>query len=48
SRGLTASCHGKGVGQSATSAVVITWVMRFVLDFLITVVVQVQEGSHMA
>jgi phospholipid/cholesterol/gamma-HCH transport system permease protein len=43
SRGLTASCHGKGVGQSATSAVVTTWVMLFVLDFLITIVL-VSQG----
>ncbi|MEM9163473.1 MAG: MlaE family lipid ABC transporter permease subunit [Cyanobacteria bacterium P01_F01_bin.4] len=48
SRGLTASCHGKGVGQSATSAVVTTWVMLFVLDFLITVVLLTQGGTHMA
>ena len=38
SRGLTASCHGKGVGQSATSATVMTWVMLFVLDFIVTIV----------
>lgn len=37
SRGLTASCHGKGVGRSATSATVMSWVMLFVLDFLVTV-----------
>lgn len=37
SRGLTASCHGKGVGRSATSATVITWVMLFILDFLVTI-----------
>ncbi|NEP17813.1 MAG: MlaE family lipid ABC transporter permease subunit [Leptolyngbya sp. SIO4C1] len=48
SRGLTATCHGKGVGQSATSAVVITWVMLFVLDFLITVVFFAQGDSTVA
>ncbi|MEM6255981.1 MAG: ABC transporter permease [Cyanobacteria bacterium P01_D01_bin.156] len=37
SRGLTASCHGKGVGRSVTSAVVISWIMLFVIDFLVTV-----------
>ncbi|MEO0456515.1 MAG: MlaE family lipid ABC transporter permease subunit [Cyanobacteria bacterium P01_A01_bin.114] len=47
SRGLTASCHGRGVGQSATSAVVTAWVMLFVLDFLITVVLLTQGGTSM-
>ena len=37
SRGLTASCHGKGVGRSVTSAVVISWIVLFVIDFLVTV-----------
>ncbi|MBT9313193.1 ABC transporter permease [Leptothoe kymatousa TAU-MAC 1615] len=37
SRGLTAACHGKGVGRSVTSAVVISWIVLFVIDFLVTV-----------
>ncbi|MEO0758777.1 MAG: MlaE family lipid ABC transporter permease subunit [Cyanobacteria bacterium J06648_16] len=45
SRGLTASCHGKGVGRSATSAIVITWVMLFVLDFMVTVVFLGHPGT---
>lgn len=44
SRGLTAACHGRGVGQSATSAVVIAWVMLFVLDFLATIVLMQLSG----
>jgi phospholipid/cholesterol/gamma-HCH transport system permease protein len=46
SRGLTATCHGRGVGQSATSAVVTAWVMLFVLDFLLSVLLLNVGGSH--
>lgn len=35
SRGLTAVCNGKGVGQSATSAVVTAWLALFFIDLLI-------------
>jgi len=34
--GLTTTCS-KGLGRSATSAVVTTWVGLFVVDFVITV-----------
>ncbi|KPQ35550.1 MAG: putative ABC transport system permease protein [Phormidesmis priestleyi Ana] len=34
SRGLTAALHGKGVGESATSAVVTSWLALFVIDLL--------------
>ena len=32
SRGLTAALHGKGVGESATSAVILAWVALFTID----------------
>ncbi|MBE9063282.1 ABC transporter permease [cf. Phormidesmis sp. LEGE 11477] len=35
SRGLTAALHGKGVGQSATSAVVMAWIALFVINLMI-------------
>ena len=35
SRGLTAVTHGKGVGQSATSAVVMAWMALFFIDLVI-------------
>lgn len=35
SRGLTAVCNGRGVGQSATSAVVTAWLSLFFIDLLI-------------
>ncbi|MGB3790970.1 MAG: ABC transporter permease [Phormidesmis sp.] len=35
SRGLTAALHGKGVGQSATSAVVTAWIALFLIDLII-------------
>jgi phospholipid/cholesterol/gamma-HCH transport system permease protein len=44
SRGLTASCHGRGVGQAATSAVVTAWVMLFVLDFILTIGLMLLDG----
>ncbi|MEM6868342.1 MAG: ABC transporter permease [Cyanobacteria bacterium P01_F01_bin.3] len=36
SRGLTAALHGKGVGQSATSAVVTAWISLFLIDLIIS------------
>ena len=36
SRGLTAALHGKGVGQSATSAVVTAWISLFLIDLVIS------------
>lgn len=36
SRGLTASLHGRGVGESATAAVVTAWLALFVMDLLVT------------
>lgn len=36
SRGLTAACHGRGVGQSATAAVVTAWVALFAIDLLVS------------
>ncbi|MGB7084525.1 MAG: ABC transporter permease [Phormidesmis sp.] len=36
SRGLTAALNGKGVGQSATAAVVTAWVALFSIDLLIS------------
>ena len=36
SRGLTAALHGKGVGQSATSAVVTAWIALFLIDLIIS------------
>jgi phospholipid/cholesterol/gamma-HCH transport system permease protein len=36
SRGLTAALHGRGVGQSATAAVVTAWVALFTIDLLIS------------
>ncbi|WP_240518912.1 ABC transporter permease [Leptolyngbya sp. BC1307] len=36
SRGLTAACHGRGVGESATAAVVTAWVALFAIDLLIS------------
>ena len=35
SRGLTAARHGRGVGESATSAVVTAWVALFAIDMLV-------------
>ncbi len=35
SRGLTAALHGKGVGQSATSAVVTAWIALFLIDLIV-------------
>ncbi len=35
SRGLTAALHGKGVGQSATSAVVTAWIALFFIDLVV-------------
>jgi phospholipid/cholesterol/gamma-HCH transport system permease protein len=35
SRGLTAAQHGRGVGESATAAVVTAWVAIFSMDMLI-------------
>ena len=35
SRGLTAARHGRGVGESATSAVVTSWVALFAIDMLV-------------
>ena len=35
SRGLTAALHGRGVGQSATSAVILAWVALFAIDLVI-------------
>ena len=35
SRGLTSALHGKGVGQSATAAVVMAWIALFFIDFVI-------------
>ncbi|MEM9089070.1 MAG: ABC transporter permease [Cyanobacteria bacterium P01_F01_bin.53] len=35
SRGLTAVCNGRGVGQSATSAVVTAWLALFFIDLII-------------
>jgi phospholipid/cholesterol/gamma-HCH transport system permease protein len=35
SRGLTATLHGRGVGQSATSAVVTAWIAIFLMDLLL-------------
>ena len=37
SHGLTTACHGKGVGQSTTAAVVTTWVGIFVMDFVVSI-----------
>ena len=36
SRGLTAACHGRGVGESATAAVVTAWVALFAIDLLLS------------
>ena len=36
SRGLTAAFHGKGVGQSATAAVVTSWISLFLIDLVIS------------
>ncbi len=36
SRGLTAACHGRGVGESATAAVVTAWVALFAIDLLVS------------
>lgn len=36
SRGLTAALNGKGVGQSATSAVVTAWIALFLIDLVIS------------
>ncbi len=36
SRGLTAALNGKGVGQSATSAVVTAWISLFLIDLVIS------------
>lgn len=35
SRGLTAALHGRGVGESATAAVVTAWVALFAIDMLL-------------
>lgn len=35
SRGLTAALHGRGVGESATAAVVTAWVALFAIDLLL-------------
>ncbi len=35
SRGLTAARHGRGVGESATAAVVTAWVALFTIDLMI-------------
>lgn len=36
SRGLTAALHGRGVGQSATSAVVMAWISLFLIDLIVS------------
>ena len=36
SRGLTAALHGRGVGESATAAVVTAWVALFAIDMVIS------------
>ncbi|MEL6901769.1 MAG: ABC transporter permease [Cyanobacteria bacterium J06606_4] len=36
SRGLTSALHGRGVGQSATSAVVMAWISLFLIDLIIS------------
>ncbi|MBE9077081.1 ABC transporter permease [Romeria aff. gracilis LEGE 07310] len=36
SRGLTSALHGRGVGESATSAVVTAWVGLFTIDLIIS------------
>ena len=36
SRGLTAARHGRGVGESATSAVVMAWSSLFLIDLIIS------------
>jgi len=36
SRGLTAALHGRGVGQSATSAVVMAWISLFLIDLMVS------------
>ena len=39
SRGLTAALHGRGVGESATAAVVTAWVGLFAIDLILSSVV---------
>ncbi|MEO0769736.1 MAG: ABC transporter permease [Cyanobacteria bacterium J06649_4] len=36
SRGLTAALNGRGVGQSATSAVVMAWISLFLIDLILS------------
>jgi phospholipid/cholesterol/gamma-HCH transport system permease protein len=36
SRGLTAALNGRGVGESATSAVVMAWLSLFLIDLIIS------------
>lgn len=45
SRGLTAAVNGRGVGQSATAAVVTAWVSLFILDLIWTCLALFQ-GLH--
>ena len=35
SRGLTAALHGRGVGESATAAVVTAWIALFSIDLML-------------
>ncbi|MEO0521132.1 MAG: ABC transporter permease [Cyanobacteria bacterium P01_A01_bin.116] len=45
SRGLTAVCNGRGVGQSATSAVVTAWIALFLIDLVIACFSLIQVSS---